>query len=214
MIKDCWYKDDCVVGMNKFYDEHIKNYDLYDFFKPFTALLDEVKIDKEIKRLIDIGCGTAMITKYIKGYDYTGADLEKIIEGCAKRNFPEYKYVYVDIFDSDCSFLQDYDLVLANGLIVIIQDPLANLEKLLKNSNNYLLIHRQEILQNGKTETVIGQGYGEEAVGFHSKIARKDFEEIIEKYKFEIVKEVNLALSNWENGGHSFLLKKKKKGVR
>ena len=54
--------------------------------------------------IIDLGCGTAFISRFCRDKDYRGADLPHIIKGCAMHNHPEYLYKAMDILNDDITF--------------------------------------------------------------------------------------------------------------
>jgi len=193
-----------VEGMNRFYDLHIKGHDHTEYLRPFHALLDLVPHGT----LLDVGCGSAMLSEHVQGFDYTGCDLQHVVSWCAKRNYPDLEYRNCDIRVSELSWMRRYDLVVANGLLDILPEPLVALDRLLSYSSNYLLIHRQEITDKGKTRPVEGPGYGS-AKSYHSIISRSTFMQVVKLHSFKVVKEVKCNFANWENGGCSFLLKRK-----
>jgi predicted SAM-dependent methyltransferase len=207
-MKDiCWYQKECIDSMNKFEDECIKNQDIQPHYASFLELLDLCGYGK----LLDIGTGTARISQFCKRFDFVGADLPHIISGCAMRNYPKYKYQSIDIIEDNLAWIREYDVIVLNGVIDVMQNGLYILERILTHSRRYVLIHRQEITESGKTYSKINPSYNSNT--FHSIINRNDFNQLLEKMGFEIVKENSPGFSNWENGGSSFLLKNKVKDM-
>ena len=202
----CWYNDYCVEEMNRFYDIHIKNHDLTKHLGAFTRLLSLT--DESGCQVIDLGCGTAMLSDFCKGHEYIGADLPHIISGCAMRNYPNNMYRSCDLTKDSLDFISNYKIVVANGVIDIMEHPLQVLASILKKAPQYVIIHRQEITENGNTHTIKNGSYG--GLTYHSIISRKDWMDCLEEHGFELRFEEKLEFGNWENGGCSFLLRKRK----
>ncbi len=202
----CWYQKECVESMNRAHDASMSE-DTHPHFKAFTDLLDLCGYGK----LLDIGTGTARISQFCKNFEFVGADLPNIISGCAMRNYPKYKYQSIDIIEDNLAWIREYDVIVLNGVIDVMQNGLYILERILTHSRRYVLIHRQEITESGKTYSKINPSYNSNT--FHSIINRNDFNQLLEKMGFEIVKENSPGFTNWENGGSSFLLKNKVKDM-
>ena len=202
----CWYQKECVESMNRAHDASMSE-DTHPHFKAFTDLLDLCGYGK----LLDIGTGTARISQFCKNFDFVGADLPHIISGCAMRNYPKYKYQSIDIIEDNLAWIREYDVIVLNGVIDVMQNGLYILERILTHSRRYVLIHRQEITESGKTYSKINPSYNSNT--FHSIINRNEFNQLLEKMGFEIVKENSPGFTNWENGGSSFLLKNKVKDM-
>ncbi len=205
--KTCWYRPEIVIEeMNRFHDKHIRNHDIQKHLLPFTELL--ALTDHPGEDVIDLGCGTAMLSMFCKNHRYIGADLPHILQGCAMRNYPEYFYRSCDLVEDDLSWIKDFNIVIVNGVIDIMQYPLEMLGKILDHCKKYLVIHRQEITEKGETHTVVNGSYG--GTTYHSIFSRKDFMQLLDEKNFEVVAQRNLEFGNWENGGCSFLLRKRK----
>lgn len=202
----CWYKDYCVEEMNRFYDIHIKNHDITRHLGAFTRML--ALTDEAGEKIIDLGCGTAMLSDFCKGHEYIGADLPHIISGCAMRNYPDKMYRSCDLTKDKLDFVSSFKIVVANGVIDIMEHPLTILASILNKAPKYVIIHRQEITENGETHTIKNGSYGGQT--YHSIISRADWLRVLEENNFEIVAEEKLEFANWENGGCTFLLRKRK----
>ena len=201
----CWYSNECSAEMNRFFDQYKASKEEAPHFKVMRKLVDI--LPKGLK-VMDLGCGTSVASEYFIDHQYEGADLIHIINGCAIRNYPQYKYHEVNIVESDLKFISDYDVVLVNGVIDIMEFPMYTLEKLFSNCKDWIIIHRQEISNTQATYLKRNPSYN--STTYHSIINRNDFTNLLNKYNFEIVKELTLDFGNWEDGGHSFLLRKKK----
>lgn len=200
----CWYNN-CTKEMNDYYNEFVKPFskeELMDkvyHLKVFSELLKE--IEGKVYP-IDLGCGTAALSMFFDFY--CGADLPDIIENSSKRNFPKFTYFYCDIIEDDLNFIDVFNLVILNAVIDIMQNPLEILEKILENTSDYLILHRQEV-SILPTHIIKNESYG--GFTYHSIINRNKLLELFEIKKFKIIKEINLNYA-WENGGNSFLLKR------
>lgn len=161
-------------------------------------------IDSKEKTILDLGCGGALLHTIINGL-YTGADMQHIIENVSKKCFNDLNYKIVDVINDDLNFLIDYDIIVMNALIDVMQYPLFILDKILKKCNNYVILHRQEIV-DGKTIVIQNPSYG--GTTYHTMININDFNNIIKNTDFEIIKNINsnLDVNTWR----SFLLKKLK----
>jgi trans-aconitate methyltransferase len=111
-------------------------------------ILDElIKITKS-KNIADIGCGGAELGRVYYDFDYTGFDLPHIIENVSKVVNPNLNYVKFDAYDFDYTLFKKYDLLVCNGFISELIEPITVLKNLLDNTKKYLIIHRQ-IFENG-----------------------------------------------------------------
>jgi FkbM family methyltransferase len=204
---DCWHNAEGIRYMNKFFDEHIatNNPEVVDHLAAFTELLRTTgEHDVEI---MDLGCGTAMLSTYCKPFKYLGADLPNVIAGVSMRNHPELFYRSCDIISDDLSWLQKYPVVVVNGVIDIMQYPLQILEKILPHIDKWLIVHRQEITKAGETGSIQKPSYG--GFTWHSFINREEFLNTVRKHGFDVYEEKQLNFSDWEDNGNSFLLKRR-----
>lgn len=203
----CWHQPQTVTSeMNRFYDLHIKGHDIAEHMSAFTRLL--MATDKQGSDVIDLGCGTAMLSEFCKEFKYFGADLSYVIADCAMRNFPDYYYRSINIETDDLSWLKKYPVVITSGIIDVMQHPLETLVRILENTSEYLIVHRQDISEAKPTQIEKGPGYGDFA--WHSIINRKELLSTLDALNFDIVKEEKLKFDNWEDGGRSLLLRKRK----
>lgn len=203
----CWHTPEVVNEMNRFYDAHKNNAEVNEHFKVFAQLLFACgNSSSHSYTVLDLGCGTAMLREYCKKYFYMGADLPHIIEGCAKRNYPGFSFIECNIEEDELSWIRKYKIISLNAIIDIMENPLTMLGKILSCAKKYVIIHRQEITEEGKTHSIKKPAYN--SFTFHSIINRKDFNKAVAENNFEIIKELPLPFADWENGGASFLLKR------
>jgi FkbM family methyltransferase len=201
----CWHTEGCAEEMNQAFENFKKSND--NLFHLMTLKELILTLDSKGSTVLDLGCGTGFISEFFNGYKYIGADLPHILHGCAMKNYPEYAYRQCDI-QQDLSWIKEYDIVLMNAVIDVMQNPIEILNKVLANAKEHVIIHRQEISETKPTQVSINSSYN--AKTYHSIINRKDFENILEENNFYIVKELECGFANWEKNGSSFLLRKRK----
>jgi len=210
----CWYIDKCIDSMNYFYDKSVKGRTIEDLSNQFYHLSVFQKlinsIDDKNLNLIDLGCGTGMISQFCKNHNYKGSDLPNVLMKSAMRNYPEHYYRNFDLTDvnQDASWLKDYDIIVVNGVIDIMQYPLQTFERILQNASKYIILHRQEITQKGETHVIKNDSY--DGYTYHSIINVNDFKKLLKKYNFEVVMQERLEFTNWEDDGASFLIRKER----
>lgn len=200
----CWYDDNVVQEMNRALVSYKKIQDQTYHLTTLRSCVERVE-GKELN-LIDLGCGTGFASEYRQGHNYFGADLSHVINGCAMYNYPQYFYRYCDIVNDDLEFIRHFDIVLVNGVIDIMEYPLQVLDRVLSNCKDWVIIHRQEISKGKPTQVIKNPSYG--GITFHSIINRNDFNNLIQRRGYRIVKEADCGFSNWEDNGTSFVLKR------
>ena len=163
-------------------------------------LLD--KIPTTEKSLLDVGCGAAELSRVFPEYFYFGADLENTIKDVSMVMHPDANFIIFDVYESpqSCNFIAEYDIVVMNAFIDVMQYPIKALENILMNAKKYVIIHRQEVDNNGSTRVVTNPSYG--GFTYHSIINCNEFNKILEKYNFKI-----LSTQDLYNNSKSFLLK-------
>lgn len=114
----------------------------------YESLKSALHICSKSNSLLDLGCGAGEVSRVFNHFDYTGADLQHIIEKVAKKKNPDNKYLYFDANLDNLEFLQNYDLVLMNSFLSEIPDYFTILNKVLFNSKKYIVIHRQHFDTN------------------------------------------------------------------
>ena len=133
----------------------------------------------------DLGCGIQGAKPFFE--KYTGFDL------------PDF-----DIYTTDTECLEDFEIILMNALLDVLDKPLDALNRVVGVAREYIVIHRQEFTYN-PTSISKEPAYG--GWTFHSRINWDDFQEVISR-KFYVVDYRKLAFDNWEDGGVSLVLKK------
>ena len=114
-------------------------------FAPLKMCIDAFCSDCE--SVLDIGCGKAEFATAFPNFDYTGADLEHMIENVSKKSRPMLKYVTFDAQQDDYSIMGEFDLVVMNSFLSEMPNGPQILDSILENVSGYVLIHRQELHQ-------------------------------------------------------------------
>ena len=163
-----------------------------------VGILNELINLANPQNLIDLGCCSAEASLLAKTYKYTGADLAEVIENVSKIMHPELDYVAFDAYNSDFQFLKDYDVILMNAFIDVLENGDVVFDKILKNSKKVIL-HRQSIAD--KTYYEIKDSYGAKTYKF--LYDKNDFENTLKRNNFVIT-----HMFQWNNSSYSFLLVK------
>ena len=169
-----------------------------DHWPVLKYLIDTCKLNYECKTLLDVGCGAAALSEHV-ALDYTGCDLPNIVENVAMVRNPDNKYVKFDIEHSDLTFMKNYDVVVMNAFIDVLENPMAALDRVLSVASKFVICHRQklgEITAVEKVPSYTGFSYG-------TTLGAKDVKECLEKHGFATV-------ANYPSIGnyYSFLLVK------
>lgn len=204
-----WYDPKVCEAMNAFYEKEVKPFDLsnHGHVAVFVKLLNQIDKSAGVN-LVDIGTGVGWINDYCKGFEFTGSDLAWVLQGCAMNYFPNLFYKACDVLTDDVCWIERYDVVVANGFIDVQPDALQVLKKLLPHVKGYFLLHRQEITEQGITSEIENGNYVGQTV--HSIINRAELLHLLDQMNFEIIAEEACPFANWENGGSSFLFRKRK----
>ena len=99
-----------ILGLNRWLKEYVARY-----IKPKTG-----------DRILDIGCGTGEVTRYLAGAEYTGVDRHQPYIDYANHHFGKNgRFLCADVADQIEVFRGSFDIVIANGLLHHIEDHLA-----------------------------------------------------------------------------------------
>jgi trans-aconitate methyltransferase len=112
-----------------------------DHFKVLKNFIDEL----DIENMADIGCGAGELGRVYSNLKYVGYDLPHVIEKVSKVVNPNLEYVHFNTNDFNFSKFNQYDLLVCNSFISELINPFEVLNKIVKNTNRYLIIHRQFI---------------------------------------------------------------------
>jgi SAM-dependent methyltransferase len=140
--------------------------------------------------ILDLGCGAAELNTILpEEYAYCGADLPHIIDLVARKLHPDLHYIKCDIEQDDINFLSNYDLIVMNAFIDVLDRPLQVLDKILCNATGSVLLHRQEI--GNRTMIEVNDSYGGKT--FKSILSRSELDDVIGKYGYKIKAEHNMS---------------------
>lgn len=103
-----WMRE--AVGLNRWLQSYVQQY-----LKP-----------KPGDRILDIGCGTGEVVRYLPGTSYLGFDHHVPYIGYAVRTFGDQgQFVVGDVADHLAEVKGQFDLVMANGVLHHLDDQLA-----------------------------------------------------------------------------------------
>ncbi len=103
-----WIRD--ILGLNRWLRRYVEYY-----VKPKVG-----------DRVLDIGCGTGEVTRYLSGTKYIGVDRHSPYIDFATRNFGKNgQFICADVADHIEVFRGEFDIVIANGLLHHLDDVLA-----------------------------------------------------------------------------------------
>jgi SAM-dependent methyltransferase len=196
-MKTCWHDDEItpgemISGANGKYWPKLNESQHASVLKELINMADK-------KKILDLGCGAAELSTILpENCSYCGADLPHIINLVAKKLHPDLPYIKCNIEHDDLEFLGDYDLIVMNALIDVLDKPLEILGKILSASVSDVLMHRQEI--GAKTTIEVRNSYGGKT--YKSILGRSDLNRVIDEHGFKISKECNA------HGHFSFLVTK------
>lgn len=202
----CWYQGD---SLYKSMIESVKNHKPLNEVGHGEKLIELIELIPE-KNLdfLDAGCGGALCNTITNGHSYTGADLEHVINNVSMKCFPDLEYLEMDLIEDSLESLESFNIILLNAILDIMEDPITLLERILKHSKKYVIIHRQQIVEGNRGidgySTDKQESYG--GFTYHTYIDRYKFEEVITNSGFKIIKELDSGLGLPNN--KSFLLKK------
>ncbi len=103
-----WTRD--IVGLNRWLQRYVTAY-----VKPEPG-----------DRILDIGCGTGEVVRYLRGSTYVGVDCHAPYIEYATRVFGDHgRFVQGNVADYIAEFEGQFDLVLANGVLHHLDDVLG-----------------------------------------------------------------------------------------
>lgn len=108
----------------------------------FKTLKELISLSNPSK-MADIGCGAGELGRIYKENNYVGYDLPHIIDKVARIVNPNINFEYFDAYEFDYTNFKKFDLLVCNGFISELTEPMYVIEKLINNSEKSLIIHRQ-----------------------------------------------------------------------
>ena len=173
-----------------------------DHWPSLKSLLD-ISRKSGSKNLCDLGCGAAALGEIYKDMEYVGSDLDHIIENVAQKFYPDGKYIKADIKTADLKFLNNFDCLVLNCLIDIMEDPVASLDNILNNARHQVIVHRQSIGSETKSWLIPSYG-GMDA--YRSQFSENDINNLLTSHGFKLIKLIHIQ----QLDQYSFLIEKNK----
>jgi hypothetical protein len=182
-----WYDDKIVPEeMIKGAKGEIPGFTILEESSHFSILKSLIDMCESSETLLDLGCGSAEVSRVFSKFDYFGADLPNIIDLVSKKMHPRNKYISFDAYVNDFKFIEDYDIILMNSFLSEVQNSEEILNKVLKFAKKYVIIHRQDITKEStKNEEYRSYG-GTKAT--NSFINRDSIDRLCNLYNFNIEK--------------------------
>jgi SAM-dependent methyltransferase len=122
--------------------------------------LDKIISGLDISSIVDIGCGAGEIGRVYNNLEYLGADLDHIVDNVSMQVNPYLKYLKFNAYNSDFDFVRPFDIVLLNGFLSEMANPIEILDKILKNSSKHVIVHRQDLSHIDETRIENYNSYG------------------------------------------------------
>jgi hypothetical protein len=110
---------------------------------PHFKVLNKFICDLNIDKMADVGCGAGELGRVLSKVNYTGFDLPHIIDKVSMVVNPNQNYHYFNANDFDYTKLKEFNLIVCNGFISELINPIEVLNKIITNTSEYFLIHRQ-----------------------------------------------------------------------
>jgi SAM-dependent methyltransferase len=84
--------------------------------------------DRQVRRVLDVGCGAGTNAEHFTGADYVGIDMNQRYLQAARSRFPG-QFVQADLTSADLSRLGAFDMILANSFLHHVTD--SDVERIL-----------------------------------------------------------------------------------
>lgn len=165
-----------------------------------VGILKQLIIAAQPKRMIDIGCCSAEVSLLAKDFEYVGADLEDVINNVSKVMHPEISYISFDAFTSNFKFVEEYDTILMNAFIDVLEDGENIFANVLNAASSKVILHRQCIRKNNEVNLLSSPYNGKT---YQCVFSISTFKSILTKNNFKIKQQ-----HSWTNDYFSFLLER------
>jgi trans-aconitate methyltransferase len=178
-MKNAWHNDKILPEqMVKGARGELPGFSKLEYSSHFLSLDSLVKI-ADPKNITELGCGSGEIGRIYNHIKYIGCDLPHIIDKVSMIVNPILDYIKFDADDLDYDFLKDnIDLLLMNGFLSELENPLQVLKKIIEKKSKFILIHRQ-IFSQDKSKLMNATTYG----NLESKTAVINFSQFLEEIK-------------------------------
>jgi SAM-dependent methyltransferase len=152
-----------------------------DHFPVLKQIVDS--LPEDVLSMVEVGCGSGSFQRIFDRFYCVGIDLPHIIDKVAKQVYPQGKYLKLDIYRDAFEEIREFDCVLMNAFIDVMEHPLFVLEKILQNANRYIILHRQAFCSNKEpTQVTKEKSYG--GWTYHSLLNWDEFFSLLKKYNF------------------------------
>jgi hypothetical protein len=168
---------DGALGLNGW--ERLENTKHYKILKSLIDLI-------EFQNIADIGCGAGELGRVLNCKNYCGFDLPHIVEEVSKKVNPNFNFNYFNSNESDYTTFKDFDLLICNGFISELINPLEVIKKILFFTKKNLIIHRQ--IFDSITRLVEYKTYAN-LTTIKSHISKNEFDSLLVNHK--ILKEID-----------------------
>lgn len=113
-------------------------------FKPRLSQIMEVVNQTYYPKILDLGCGPGLMSKYVKNCEYTGIDFNQEYIQFAKKHY-KGRFIFGDIvkLKDHCSG-EEFDYIVLNGVLHHINDGFA--ANLIDQAKLYLKLNGQIIV--------------------------------------------------------------------
>jgi len=160
---------------------------------------------KEIKNILDVGCGTGVFYKLCKKefptIDYYGIDYSEDAINLAKKENSQECFDVQNVNDLTSEFIQNYDVILMNGLLAVLPNGDEVLDLFLSKKPKNLIISRVKFT-DGDSYYKVYDAYNliKTYDYFHGK---NNFNSILEKNNYRLSQKNNysntiLLIKNYE----------------
>ncbi len=165
----------------------------------FSILKTLVSHIPKMSSIVELGCGAAEFSRVFPEYFYIGADLPHIVNAVSRAVNPSNTYITFDIYKDNIDFVEEYDVVLMNAFIDVLEKPLECFEKVLMMSRK-IILHRQLFSEYKSTSIKLNPSYG--GTTYQSIINFIEFENMLDIYHFKIEQHIkhneNMDFGDWK----------------
>ena len=195
--KNAWYDTERIpLEMVKGARAELEGFKKLEESEHFTVLDSLIK-KVNPSSICDIGCGAGEISRIYPDLKFLGLDLPHIIEKVASVVNPGKKYMVFDAnTQEDFSFLREYDLLIMNGFISELENPIGFIEKLIDQYKGNIIIHRQDLTESNTFLEEYNSYGGLKTT--NSQINTAEIYNVCEKNGYEIICIENSGISDCE----------------
>ena len=150
--------------------------------------------------LLDLGCGAGDVSRTWDG-NYTGADLDWVINRVAKVCNPTANYISINAGIDTIGLLPKADTILMNAFLETFENPHEMFESIVKMGFKNIIIHRQK-LSNDKFSLESRDSYGNSNI-LSSIMSLSDIQKCVSTNH----PNAQIALAHWDNGYYTMAVR-------